>query len=186
MNIFKYDLDNKSHQQMLAAYKEHPDTPYNNSELLFIEQYDDVGGAMFMIEEDNEIVATYGVLKIAMDSKVNVAKLSRLHVRIDHLEQLDKLVDDYLDPNIYQWMKEQNIECVIKTVNIGRENVLLRALKRLPRKRLYGLNNINDTGTSINKNPWTILPYLIFEKDVWQYCTYSSVNNMSWNKDWRK
>lgn len=171
---------------MLAAYKEHHDTPFNNSELLFIEQYDDVGGAMFMIEENNEIIATYGVLKITMDSEVNVAKLSRVHIRSDHLHQLDKFVDDYFDPKIYEWVKDQNIECVIKTVNEGRENVLLRALKRLPRKRLYGLNNINELGISINKNTWTILPYLILEKDVWQYCTYSSVNNTNWNKEWRK
>ena len=186
MNTFKFDSANESHQHLLTTYMNHPNTPYNNSTLLSIDRYDNVGGAMFMVETGEEIIATYGILNIEMESGVNVAKLSRLHVREDYRDQLNTLIDEYLDPQIYQWISENNIRNVMKTVNIGNEQVTVRAWKRLLKKRLYALDHLNSHGREINEHVWTVLPYLIKELGVWQYCTWTSLDDISWNSEWRE
>ena len=186
MNTFKFDSNNKTHQALLKLYVEHPNTPYNNSTLFLIEQYDDVNGVMFMIEDKDQIVATYGVLLVELETDVVAAKLSRLHIREDYRDQINVFLDQYLDPMIYEWLDEKNIRNMIKTVNIGNENVMMRAWKRLPRKRSYGLDYLNDHGKALNKKSWTILPYLINEKEVWQYCTWVSLDDVKWKSRWRE
>ena len=95
MNTFKFDSNNKTHQELLKSYVEHPDTPYNNSTLLFIEQYDNVNGVMFMIEDEDQIVATYGVLLVELETDVVAGKLSRLHIREDYRDQMNVLLDQH-------------------------------------------------------------------------------------------
>lgn len=187
MNTFKYDCSINEHNALLDAYMNHHNTPYNNSNNLHIELYDDVNGAMFMIEVENEIIAAYGVLKFEMEPGVFAGKLSRLHIREDHRnEHLSAIVDQHLDPRLYEWMYQNNIPNVFKTVNVGNEDVGFFAWQRHNRKRKYAIDYLDSHGKTLVKNQWRVLPYVILEKNTWQYCTWASSNGTEWNRDWRE
>ena len=132
MKIFKY---NNSHKDILNRYINHQSTPNNNSKLLYIEKYDDINGAMFFIEDNNEIIASFGVLRIEMNDGTIVGKLpSRLHIREDYRKYHHKFIDQYFDPAIYEWLEENQITNVMQTVNVGNERPGFLSWKRHGRR----------------------------------------------------
>lgn len=184
MNLFKYD---DSYKNILDKYVNHPSTPKNNSELLLIEKYDDVNGAMFFIEDNNEIIASFGVLKIQMNDGTFVGKLpSRLHIREDYRKYHHKFIDQYFDPVIYKWLEENNIINVMQTVNVGNERPGFLSWKRHNRRRRDAYKWCDDFGQAFILKKWTILPYIICEMNTWQYCSWVSLCNKKWDINWRE
>ena len=183
MNLFQYD---ESYKELLDKYINHPTTPINNSDLLFIEKYDNVNGAMFFIEDNNEIVAAFGVLRVEMSNGTLVGKMpSRLHIREDYRKYHHKFIDQYFDPAVYKWLEENHITNVMQTVNVGNERPGFLSWKRHDRRRRAAYQWCTAFGQIMIRKRWRILPYVILEKGVWQYCAWQSVMNLKWNPNWR-
>ena len=183
MKIFKY---NNSHKDILNRYINHQSTPNNNSKLLYIEKYDEINGAMFFIEDNNEIIASFGVLRIEMNDGTIVGKLpSRLYIREDYRKYHHKFIDQYFDPAIYEWLEENQITNVMQTVNVGNERPGFLSWKRHGRRRRNAYKYCKSLGQSLILKKWTILPYVINERSVWQYCAWVSLNDEHWKYWWR-
>lgn len=183
MNLFKYD---DSYKELLDKYINHPTTPINNSDLLFIENYDDVNGAMFFIEDNNEIIAAFGVLRVEMTNGTLVGKMpSRLHIREDYRKYHHRFIDQYFDPAVYKWLEENQITNVMQTVNVGNERPGFLSWKRHDRRRRGAYQWCTAFGQIMIRKRWRILPYVINEKGVWQYCAWQSIWNVKWNPTWR-
>lgn len=183
MNLFQYD---DSYKDLLDKYVNHPTTPINNSDLLFIEIYDNVNGAMFFIEDNNEIVAAFGVLKVEMFDGTIIGKLpSRLHIREDYRKHHHKFIDQYFDPVVYRWLHENDINNVMQTVNVGNERPGFLSWQRHNRRRRDAYKWCDDFGQEMILKKWTILPYIINEKNTWQYCAWVSWDDKKWDINWR-
>lgn len=173
----------------LKNYFMHPNTPLNNSSYknIKIDYYDGKNGILFYILDNNEIISTFGAIVVELDSDVYAVKMPhRLHVRHDYSKYHNRFIDRYYEPVLYEWIKNLGIKNVFQTVNVGNERAGFLSWIRHSRRRKYSLQHLNTTGQKFVKTDWKILPFLILEKNVWQYCAWASIDETQWNRNWRQ
>jgi hypothetical protein len=173
----------------LKKYFMHPNTPLNNSSYkhIKIDYYDGKNGILFYILDNDEIISTFGAIVVELDSNIYAVKMPhRLHVRQDYSIYHNRFIDSYYEPVLYEWMEKLEIKNVFQTVNVGNERAGFLSWIRHARRRKYSLQNLNTIGQTFVKTDWKILPYLILEKGVWQYCAWASIEGIQWNHYWRQ
>ena len=177
-----------SNINLLEKYFNHEDTPFNNRSHQMIRShlYDLDKGVLFFIEDNNEIVATFGAIVVIMSDGVVCAKVPhRLHVRKDYTQHHNSFVDKLFEPALYDWLEQKQIYNLMQTVNQGNERAGFVSWLRHNRRRKYASQHVTDFGKQFINGTWTIQPYLIDEMQTWQYCAWVSINNTPWNRIWR-
>ena len=170
------------HRSLLQKYYAHPDTPINNSsDSKFRPWLWDNKGACWLMIDCDEIVATFGCLRVEIGNQSACKKGMRLHVRSDYH---DKFFDFYyknLDPCCYDWMQQNKISNIFMTVNFHNLKTFIN-LCRFHTRIKYYLDSYSEYAIKILQKPHSILPYFIEERSVSQYAVWSS--DVDWQTSW--
>lgn len=174
---------------LLERYFLHPLSPVNNSghSHFKTELYDGNKGIMFLLVDNDEIIATYGAIIVQLDNDTVAAKLPhRLHVRRDYSKDYFDFIDKWFEPRIFSWLAERGINNVMMTINEGNERPMYLGGTRHYRRRKYAKSYLCSHGQKLLEHGWYIQPYLILEQNVWQYVFWNSLDDLSWDTKWRK
>jgi hypothetical protein len=185
MEMFIY---NSNHASLLEKYFVHPLTPQNNrnSKSLKLDVYDGDSGQLFIMVDNDEIVSTFGAIIVTFNDGMRAIKMPhRLHVRKDYSHMHHSFIDQYYEPALYKWIGRTNVRNLMQTVNLGNERAGFVSWKRHARRRKYGIMFLDSLGKEYVCSAWQILPYLIYEKQTWQYCAWTSLDGVLWNPNWR-
>lgn len=186
--MYLYKYKNKQHENLFIKYFNHYDTPRNNSSYENLKIFPMNLDNLFMYIVDNEeIVATFGAIETKLDNYFSAIKMPhRLHIRKDYSRYHNRFIDQYFEPTLYEWFDCNNVRNLVQTINKNNLRAALLSWKRHNRRKKYGTKYVNLLGKKFIECNWTILPFMIFEQNTWQYACWASLDNVVWKKSWRR
>jgi hypothetical protein len=182
-------LDVEKHRTELDKYYNHSNTPTPNRSdtLLKIHLYDGLNGACFIgINESREIVALISCHSMYLGDQEVLKLCHRFHIRSDYSNHLNYIYEENLERLLYEWISKVGLEYlpIFMNINEGNERALY-GLSRIHFLKKNHYHHFNDYGKRVVKTKHIWLPYLVKEQGVWQYASWTTLDGIPWNPDWK-
>lgn len=155
----------------LEDYMRRSAPPNNRSpKELKLSLLNDRDGVLFvLLDREDKIRATSGVLRRNLGDQAFAKIYFRFHIEkgVPH-----SIIDRYFEPATFKWCRENKLNNIYITVNVGHERTLAWVAARLGIHGCYQYPNPYDPTSADIRDQFRPCLDLIFDSYTWQYAFY--------------